>query len=46
MKKVLSTMAILATATAVFAQGYLNFNAAGIPIVQTNTAVSTLFGLG
>jgi hypothetical protein len=44
MKKVLSTMAILATATAVFAQGYLNFNAAGIPIVQTNTAVSTLFG--
>jgi len=44
MKKVLSTIAILATATAVFAQGYLNFNAGVTPIFQTNTAVSTLFG--
>ncbi len=44
MKKVLSTIGILVTATAVFAQGYLNFNAGTIPIYQTNTAVSTLFG--
>jgi len=44
MKKVLSTMAILATATAVFAQGYLAFNATTIPIAATNTAVITLFG--
>jgi hypothetical protein len=44
MKRVLSTIAILATATAVFAQGDLNFNASTIPIFQTNTAVSPLFG--
>jgi len=44
MKKVLSTIAIVVTSTAVFAQGYLNFNATTIPIAQTNTAVSTLFG--
>ncbi len=44
MKKVLSTIAILAIATAAFAQGYVNFNAGSTPIVDTNTALSPLFG--
>jgi len=44
MKKVLSTIAILATATAAFAQGYVNFNPGTTLIAQTNTAISPLFG--